>query len=235
MNEAIITDVTRMRPPRVCIAALQGGRAIRLEQPQPDERVLASIGGLVPGDRVSVEWLDNPFYVPPHVEDGAWAPQSFRKLGRLSKAELVDVLMPGAARSIGEAFGNEWFRGAKGNGAFRPGVGERSLAAVLVHDVRVYQWFESVRVDFRDDGGVWTMVPLEDLSVRRHQQLCPDCLTAKARKSRFDLNLRNEFSGRDVLLRVGLTRPFVAEGQETACWLQVTGVYPIGKKRRHFA
>jgi len=235
MNEAIITDVTRMLPPKVCIAALQSGRTIRLNRPQPDERVLSSIGGLLPGDRVSVEWLDNPFYVRPHVEDGMWEPQSFRKVGRLTKPELVDILMPGAARSVAEAFGHEWFLSAKGNGAFRPGQGERSLASLIVRDVRVYQWFESVRVDFTDDGGRWTMVPLEDLSVRRHQKLCAECLVNRRRVSGFDLNLRKEFSAPRVLLRVGLTRPFEAEGQETACWLQVTGVYPIGKRRTHFA
>jgi len=89
MNEAIITDVTRMHRPKVCIAALQGGRTIRLNRPQPDEQVLKSIGGLLPGDRVCMEWLDNPFYVPPHVEDGTWEPMSFRKLERLSKTELM--------------------------------------------------------------------------------------------------------------------------------------------------
>jgi len=235
MNEAIITDVTRMLPPKVCIAALQGGKAIRLHRPQPDEQVLSSIGGLLPGDRVSVEWLNNPFYEPPHIEDGIWEPPSLRKLGRLTKAELVDLLMPGAARSVEEAFGDEWFRGAKGNGAFRPGEGKRSLASVIVGNVRVYQWFESVRVDFTDDGGRWTMVPLEDLVVRRHQKLCADCLETPNRVSQFNSNLRKEFSAPQVLLRVGLTRPFVAEGQDTACWLQVTGVYPIGRKRKHFA
>lgn len=235
MSEAIITDVTRMRAPNVCIAGIQGTRVIRLNRPQPDERVLASIGGLLPGDRVSVEWMNNPFYEPPHVEDGFWEPRSIRKLGRLSKQDLVGMLMPKAARSVEEAFGPEWFRGAQGNGAYRPGRGERSLASLLVREVRVYQWFKSVRVDFTDDGGRWTMVPLEDLLVRRHQVLCPECTSSRNRISGFDLNLRREFSGRDVLLRVGLTRPFVADGQETACWLQVTGVYPIGKRRRHFA
>ena len=235
MSEAIITDVTRMLPPKVCIAALLGARTIRLNRPQPDEHVLSSMGGLLPGDRVSVEWLDNPFYVPPHVEDGTWEPQSFHKINRLSKPELVELLMASAARSVEEAFGREWFRGVKGNGAFKPGEGERSLASILARDVRVYQWFHSVRVDFRDDGGKWSMVPLEDLSVRRHQDLCPDCTASQSRVSGFDLNLRREFAGRDVLLRVGLTRPFEADGQETACWLQVTGVYPIGKKRQHFA
>jgi len=235
MTEAIITDVTRMRPPRVCIAALQGQRAIRLEQPQPDERLLASMGGLLPGDRVSIEWWGNQWSKAPHVEDGNWRRRSFQKLGRLSKAELLDVLMPGATRSVEEAFGREWFRGVKGNGAFQPGSGERSLASVLAREVRVYQWFDSVRVDFKDEGGSWTMVPLEDLHVRRHQTLCPDCATTTGRRSNFNSNLDKEFSGRDVLLRVGLTRPFAGAGQETACWLQVTGVYPIGKKRRHFA
>jgi hypothetical protein len=105
----------------------------------------------------------------------------------------------------------------------------------VASDVRVHQWFEGVRVDFKDARGTWTMVPLEDLSVRRHQRLCSDCLASSGRVSRFDMNLRKEFWGRDVVLRLGLTRPFTASGQETACWLQVTGVYPIGKRRRHFA
>ena len=173
MSEAIITDVTRMRPPKVCIAAIQGTRAIRLEPPQPDERVLASIGGLLPGDRSRrSNGTTTRFTSRPTSKTACGSRRSLRKLGRLTKADLVGVLMPGAARSVEEAFGPEWFRGGQGNGAFRPGVGERSLASVLVRDVRVYQWFQSVRVDFTDDGGAWTMVPLEDLLVRRHQVLC---------------------------------------------------------------
>ena len=235
MVHAIITDVTRMLPPRVCIAAMHNSQTIRLGSPQPNEQILRSLGGLIPGDRVSVEWLTNPFSKRPHLEDGVWQPQSIRKLGRLTKSELVEVLLPGAARSVEEAFGPAWFRGNAGNGAFQPDHGERSLATLLVSDVRVYQWFEGVRVDFKDAYGTWTMVPLEDLSVRRHQKLCSDCLASSGRVSGFDLNLRKEFWDRDVVLRVGLTRPFTADGQATACWLQVTGVYPIGKKRRHFA
>jgi hypothetical protein len=64
--------------------------------------------------------------------------------------------------------------------------------------------------------------------VRRHQKECGDCL------SRFNRNLATEFSGSNALLRVGLTRPYTSGQYEKACWLQVTGVYPLGRERRHF-
>jgi hypothetical protein len=162
MLEAVITDDTRMGPPRVCIAARNGNRTIRLDEPQPDERFLASVGGLRPGEIVAVEWGEDPFCEAPHVEDGDWEPRSIRKIGRLAQAQLLDLLTPDAAGGIGEAFGPEWFLGVHGNGAFRPGEGERSLASLIAHDVRVYQWFEGVRVDFADSHRRWTTVPLED-------------------------------------------------------------------------
>lgn len=227
-DQIIVTDVTRMLTPKVCIAGLRGSRAIRLNNPQPNEMLLTSIGGLFPGDRLRLTWLDNPFHERPHVEDGTWDPRSLRKLGRLTRPQLIQEMKRGAANSIEEAFGPEWFRGARGNGAFHPGEGARSLASIVATDVRVYQWFEGVRVDFADAQGRWTMVPLEDLSVRRHQQQCPGCLRG------LNQNLKREFSGTEWLLRVGLTRPYKSEQHETACWLQVTGVYPVGRERRHF-
>ena len=169
MSAATITDVTRMAEPRVCIAALDGIRTIRLNRPQPDEAILASIGGLITGDQIVVDWQSKFRPERPHVEDGFWKPGSLQKIGRLNKSELTDLLRPAAVNSVEEAFGSEWFRGARGNGAFKPGQGSRSLASVLAREVRVYSWFEGVRVDFSDELTYWTMVPLEDLSVRRHQ------------------------------------------------------------------
>jgi hypothetical protein len=228
MIEAIITDVTRMGPPRVCIAARHGKRTIRLDEPQPDERFLVSVGGLQPGEVVSLEWGEDPFCEAPHVEDGDWEPRSVRKLGRLGTRQLLEVLSPDAATAINDAFGPAWFLSSRGNGAFRPGEGERSLASLIAHEVRVYQWFEGVRADFSDGYKRWTNVPVEDLVVRQHQLDCPDCL------SRFNRNLAREFGSRDALLRVGLTRPYTSGQYEKACWLQVTGIYPLGRDRRHF-
>jgi hypothetical protein len=227
-SQVLITDVTRMQPPRVCIAGLTDGKTLRLATPQPTENALRSIGWVRPGDRLAVEWLANPFTTRPHVEDGTWRPSSARKLDRLTDQDFIDSLTPRAFASVEEAFGSEWFRGARGNGAFRPEVGERSLASVIGRNVRVYQWFDSVRVDFVDAGGRWTMVPLEDLAVRRHQKECHECVRDLNR------NLKREFSSSRWLLRVGLTRPYKSEQHETACWLQVTGVYPMGRERKHF-
>lgn len=226
--EAVITDVTRMRTPNVCIAADQRGQAMRLDSPQPNDQWLQSLGELNPGDVVSLSWHLKKGAAAPHTEDGDWDPGSVKKVGRLTEVELADYLVGRAAKSVRAAFGDPWFLGTAGNGAFRPGYGQRSLATVRARQVQVYPHFAGIRVDFADAQDLWTRVPLEDLKARQHQRSCKTCSSRLA-----DL-LVAEFEGPEALLRVGLTRPFHTPQYPPACWMQVNHVFLLPSKRQHF-
>jgi hypothetical protein len=228
LSEAIITDVTRMRYGNVCVAAVHQGRTIRLHSPQPKDQWLKSIGGLVPGDVVSVDWQQSQVLRPPHTEDGTWDQSTFVKRHRLTETELADPLSANAFRSVQDAFGAPWFCGKAGNAAFQPGTGARSLASILARSVQVYPDFEGIRVDFVDNQGSWTRVPLEDLIVREHQRQCPTC------SSQLSQLLAKEFQGAKAVLRVGLARQFQAGGHPSACWMQVNHIFLTPPKRTHF-
>ncbi len=226
--KTIITDVTRMRITNVCVAAVSGDRTIRLDSPQPNDKWVESLGGLVPGDIVSVDWKPTKGAAAPHKEDGEWVSSSFEKLRRLTEEELIDHLSKKAFNSAREAFGKPSARGTGGNAGFAPGRGPRSLATILVQSVQVYPHFEGIRVDFADRHDSWTRVPLQDLTVRRHQNQCSLC-----RRRLADL-LAQEFGGEDALLRVGLSRPFSTPQHRTLCWMQVNHIFLIPSKRKHF-
>ena len=226
--EAVISDVTRMQIPNVCIAALHKGRTIRLDSPQPKEQWVKSIGGLVPGDVVSLDWKPSPKPVLPHTEDGEWNPATFTKHHRLAEMELITLLSANALRSVQDAFGTPCVRGSGGNAAFQPRTGIRSVASVMAQSVRAYPDDDGIRVDFADDEDSWTTVPLQDLIVRQHQKQCPAC------SSQFSRFIANEFQGDMAVLRVGLAREFAIGGHPSLCWMQVNHIFLIPPKRKHF-
>jgi len=209
LTEAIITDVTRMSGEKVCVAALAGKQNIRLHEPAPRERWLSTIGGLAPGDVVKLDWRPARRYRLPHAEDGDWSPATLTKLAAVSSDELISRLKPKAVRSVRDAFGQPWIYSERGNPAFRPGQGSKSLATLAVRSVRLYQHGEGLRADFADEQTTWKMVPVEDLA-----------LGTQGSVARFECG--------EALLRVGLGRPFEANGKPAACYLQVNHVFPIG-------
>lgn len=226
--EAVVTDVTRMQRPNVCIAATHEGRTIRLHNPQPKDPWLKSIGGLVPGDVVSVDWRQAQS-LPPHTEDGTWDRSTFVKRHRLSEDVLTDQLSADAFDCVEDAFGSPWIRGTGGNAAFRPGEGTRSLATIRVLAVKVDVSFGKIRVTFEDTKSRWAAVPFQDLVVKQHQQECQTCALNLAQE------LKREFQAAHAILRVGLARQFQAGGHPSACWMQVNHVFLMPAKRKHFA
>lgn len=218
-----------MRYENVCIAAIHQGRIIRLHNPRPKDQWVRSIGGLVPGDVVSVDWQQAQSLQPPHTEDGTWDQSTFVKRHRLTETELADLLSANAFRSVEDAFGAPCDRSIRGNAAFQPGRGARSLASILARSVQVYPDFDGIRVGFVDTQEAWTGVPFEDLIVRQHQNQCPTCA------SRLSHLLANEFQAESAVLRVGLGRQFQAQGHPSACcWMQVNHIFLMPAKRRYF-
>lgn len=224
----MITDVTRMQGDKVCIAALDKGKAVRLHNPVPKEEWLRLIGGLAPGDVVSLSWKSPRRYQRPYLEDRDWNPESLSKVEHVAEDELAQRLSDSAFLSIKDAFGQPCFHSENGNAAFAVGKGARSLASVGVDSVRVYPHEEGVRVDFADRRQEWSMVPLEDLAVRNHRAHCSACSTS------LPTSLASEFEGGPAILRVGVGRPFQSGGYPPACWMQVNHIFLIPSRRNHF-
>lgn len=217
-QDIIVTDVTRMASGRVCIACLHGRRQMRLSGPQPTVEWLDSIGGLNPGDTVSVKWRAVKRFRPPHSEDGDWTPSSFDKTGVLTHKQLYDVLGRHARPSVRSAFGKPAFLAERGNPAFPADRGKDSLATVRASSIRLYSDENGIRADFQDESDQWSMVPVEDLRLRRHLDHCPDC------PATFDNRLASEMSGDEGLLRIGLGRPFQPDDRKIGCFLQVNHI-----------
>lgn len=229
-RDLLITDVTRMDGDKVCIAALDGGKAVRLNTPQPRESWIESLGGLAPGDQLSAVWRPAKRYTPPHMEDGGWVPASAEKTGSPGEDALVRRLGPQAFDSVAAAFGSPAYKSARGNPAFSPGRGSRSLATLRARRVTLRPAANGVRADLVDHAGdVWKAVPVVDLAIRVHQQRCPDC-----RGDRLAENLMAEFAGSDALLRIGLGRAYQPDDEHIGCYLQVNHVFLTPSRREHF-
>jgi hypothetical protein len=227
--EAIITDITRRQlPDGVCIAAAHQGRTIRLANPQPRDEWVASVGGLMPGDVVSLDCRPIPKPAPPHTEDYEWDPATFVKRRRLTEDALIDRLSADAFDCVEDAFGTPWFCGANGNAAFRPGEGARSLATIRAITVKVHASFGEIRVTFEDAKNHWAAVPLQDLLVKQHQQRCRTCA------SNLEQALKREFESANAMVRVGLAREWRVPDHPSACWMQVNHIFLMPAKRNHF-
>lgn len=210
--DVLITDVTRMQADRVCIAGLRGRETVRLAEPPPTNDMLATFGGLAPGDVVRVDARPVRRYRPPHREDSTWLPSTVLKIDSLSGPRIYDRLSATAFDSIIDAFGKAKYFSARGNPAFPTDRGSRSLATVLARDVRIYKHGDGLRADFSDSAGDWKMLPVEGLAIRDHFRRCRSCSTG------------GEVCIARALLRVGLGRPFKPDDQEPGCFAQVNSV-----------
>jgi hypothetical protein len=228
MTEILITDVTRMRRPNICVAGYTGGQTFRLDSPSPTEDTLAGSGALRPGDVVDIFWRPLPNVKPPHVEDGEWRRSSLRHVKRYGIDSLTRFLERHSLQSVREAFGEPKLTGKGGNPAFPTGQGERSLASVAARNVRVRIQYNRPRVEFADANDSWRNVPLEDLMIHQHADDCLQC------RSHLEQALAGEFDCDSAVLRVGLGRPFVSDDHPAACWMQVNGIYPLPPQRKHF-
>lgn len=205
---AIVTDVTRMHRGRVCVAIERAKRTIRISDPSPTEAWVGSLGGLLPGTIVSFNWRSVRRFHLPHSEDASWSPSSFKKLGQLSREQLIALLMARASSAVTDAFGEPYLFSPRGNPGFRPNQGQRSLASIVVDKVRIYPQGDGLRADFTDGSRYWQMIPVEDLIWRARIPF-------------------TEFRVDHAIVRVGLGRPFEAHRSQPACYLQVNHVFAI--------
>jgi len=146
-REILITDVTRMSGDRLCVAGIAGSDTIRLAEPSPTTSLVESLGGLDVGDVVRLEVHPLPRYRPPHREDCRWITRSLERVRHMDSVELAGRLRSRALPSLGKAFGSVKYFAPRGNPAYPPDRGKRSLATVPARDIRIYIHGEGLRAD----------------------------------------------------------------------------------------
>jgi hypothetical protein len=231
-RDVLILDLTEMSGQNVCTAGidLRSHEQVRLASPSPTRTTVRSLSQLRPGDVLSVDYDFERKRVRPHVEDARWNRLTARKVRTMPYGEVHALLQEGALNGIDDAFGKPWLKGARGNHAWEPAHGSRSLASVIVTHVGIgLDGALKPRIDLVDGRGKhWHAIPLQDLQAKVHPDECESCDGAHLK------NLTTDFAATGpAIVRVGLTRPFASDaGSAPGCWLQVTNVF--ARERTHF-
>ena len=236
----VITDVTRMREGRVCIAGYdQEGRCIRPVLPPPGihESALYSQGRAIVVPFAEVEYdLLHATPEPPHTEDYRYAPASVRFIRQVNEETRKDVLAKSLFPSL-EAIFEVPICTDPGH-YVAAGKGPRSLGTIQPQGILrvVYEQSQEgswkYRVAFVDGVDQFYRLSISDLTWRyyndhgRRMGIEPQDLSTK---------LTSALQRRDVYLRLGLTRGW--EKYPDRCYIQVTGIYtfPDYLKGRTFA
>lgn len=229
----VITDLTRMRPPRVCLA----GYRLDLEQPvcirplfaegDVTERWLFSNGQQIvrPFALLQLD-LDRPRPDLPHSED--WLVGWGRKrLGRFEPDEQLEFLTEIVDPAVAAIFGAEV---SQDRGWFVPaGAGTRSLGTIRVAslDAVTYRFHpDSTRWEYRlaftDAAGATYRLPVTDLAFRAFLDHLRTRASLAPAAAAFRLETALQDAA-DVYLRIGLTRGW--DRHRDRCYLQITAVY----------
>lgn len=232
--ELTLTDVTRMREGRICIAGVDGaGRSVRPVVPEGNlwEDFLTGIRGRVIGafTTLSLDLLAHR-PDPPHTEDWTFNPWTATYVGDVAgnrRRELLERILDPSVEAI---FGAQ-IHGDAGH-YVRRGEGTRSLGTVRTSgiagvqvrrpeggDMRIY-------VTFVDQTGALYRLAVTDLEMCRrwtpmHDETGDDLRVAGS--------IRNALAGGDIYLRIGLARHW--DLYPDRCYLQITGIYALGECR----
>jgi hypothetical protein len=236
-QEIIITDVTRMRNDRVCLAGVdRKGKCIRPLLPYPEflrEHHLYDIDSVVIRPRAVVNLFLEPDPDPelPHSEDYFWKNQNQMEFLRQPDEKVWHmVLQRTASESVASMFGAL----IRKNKYVAPGDGVCSLGTLKpasLDKLGYYQLeFNGVKTDkftlnFTDSTGeVFKQIPITDLSLRYYVKHLQHSMDYGPRRIR--AYLERQFAQSKVWLRLGLTRPFQkSDSDRKWCYIQVTGVY----------
>jgi hypothetical protein len=232
----IVTDVTRMQRPAVCVAGFfaDDGAAVRPVMPYRSgkritENFIWSGVELVvfPFAEVRLDFR-NQISDPPHTEDWELDPRCRPELVRvLPTEERRDFLEDHVDGSVAEIFGAP----IQEDQYIKKGEGERSLGTVLAkriwrvgYEVRRYKDGEEkwdYRIWFTDHGGQQYGPAVTDLTFRT---ACDYLSTQKEWDPEKIGGWMTKFlRDHNVYLRIGLARGW--ERHPDRCYLQVTGVY----------
>ena len=232
----IVTDLTRMQRPAVCVAGFfaDDGASVRPVMPyESGKRITENFiwSGVelivLPFAEVRLDFRDQ-ISDPPHTEDWEIDPKCRPELVRvLPTDERRDFLEDHLDGSVAEIFGAP----IQEDQYINKGEGHRSLGAVLAkriwtvgYGVRRYKDGEEkwdYRIWFTDHGGQQYGLAVTDLTFRT---ACDYLSTQKEwAADKVGGWLTGFLRDHDVYLRIGLARGW--EKHPDRCYLQVTGVH----------
>lgn len=234
----IVTDVTRMAAPRVCVAGFfsDDGTPVRPVVPYKSPKEITE-EFLWKGDLLIVRpfaevrlSFTRPISEPPHTEDWEIDTRVIPELVRILSPEERRLFLQGHLEpSVESIFGAP----IQEDRYICKGEGERSLGTILAEYVsevtygqRSYQDEEAkweYRIRFTDGSGREFSPAVTDLTFRA---ACDNLRDSKGWDLSRISEWMTEFLGsarREVYLRIGLARGW--EKYPDRCYLQVTGVY----------
>jgi hypothetical protein len=235
--DLILLDWTRMgRLYCLAGAVVQGGQ-YRIVRPLPArgrDNPVPNQGWspfLLDGhSRWEVFRMDHPeraLAAAPHLED-VWVQALEPRRRSANRAERCGVLQATLGPAGETLFGAALKHGHLGS-YLEPGDGERSLASVVVASAEVQ--FTALWRDGADQPDYRVSLPLPGLD-RRILPVKDHFLLCRAEKVHADIDDRLRFlvdavrlMGTRVVVRLGLSRSFPANGQPGRCWLMADGFF----------
>ena len=221
-----ITDLTRMRQGRVCIAGYtKEAECIRPSLPHPgipeDSLIKGGKPIIFPFAKVEFD-LKKVDSAPPHIEDYTYKPRSPKYVGAVEnpEAHLKYLLFP-TVEDIFEQKTHDDFgyyvlegQGARSLGTIKPS----KIYKVLFEKDKRDRW--DYRVWFEDNNRVFFRLKIVDLT---WQYYCRDQLNHLPDRESIAKKMSRVLRSGNVYLRIGLSRGW--DKFPDRCFLQITGIY----------
>lgn len=225
----IITDVTAMKGSSICIAGYDASlTCIRpvLARGQIKKSHLFQNGELIiyPSAKVAFEFLNrNPH--PPHIEDYTFREDSIQYEGKSLVREWKEVLRETALAMFEELFPGMESRYVPPDDP-GPSIGTMHAQTLPLLRCDYYGDRPSLRMQITDGRGtIKQRIPITDLAFRSLFEHILQRWQGNCEKAVMTLNRRMD--GREIYLRLGLTRPFIKAPVPYSGWccLQVNGIH----------
>jgi hypothetical protein len=227
--EVVICHLTRMKAPSICIAGIEPktGNHIRpvIRQGQLNTDLLDCLGGCINMAKVMETGPIKDVGQKPEVEDRLFEPQNLAGVKTLKPHEFWALLLTYSKDSLRDIFGDDLeTRGY--SCVVRRGAGNASLGLLLpgktpTVEINEFEGKKKIRVKLIDKDQT-SYLSLTDLRFYGPDLETPSEAVVKniARRLR---------SGVNVILSVGLTRPFSPKpGEQEEChWLQVNNIHML--------
>ncbi len=221
----LITHVTRMARGFCCVAGITERDHCHVRPVIAGRLGTALLAPQGPFDFGAVVDLGRTHFAghtPPEVEDHLFAPERAQQVGYVSPGRVWEVLRQTAAASLSELFGPELER--------HPGTGKASVALLRgISSLGVYRPVAGCTLTAKSSSGSRALrirLPAEglDLSLTDARYYTDEFQAPDVdRVARATAALA---AGDEVLLGVGLTRPFASsEEMDERHWLQVNALH----------
>lgn len=223
----VVTDLTRFSPgnPEVCTALVHiaTGECVR---PMPYFAYsLVRKAGVLPGAIFTGQFFPKAQRVAPHFEDCRY--EGLKYHGPARRDQFLSVLKSNLAPSVSAGLGYNFGPGEKVIPRDKPGG--RSIVTIQVrpNDIEIVSsgfQDQKIKVHFVDSNGDrFRFMPITDLGFWDHARSHRDDNTLA--------ELNDHLHGADqVLLRIGLSRPYRAPDGRDGYWVQVNGIYTFPAK-----